>query len=100
MAIEIRVESYWDTDDGEGRAIEVTVCERRHPTEDPIEDTQYFAGGDLEALKRHLASLIEGKSKSFHGRHLRECSRCGRVRPSESTEAKTSFLCSDCSPPR
>lgn len=94
MAIEIRIESSWDTDDGEGRSIEVTVCERRHPAEDPVEDTRYFAGGDLEALKRYLTNLLDRKAGSFHERSRRECERCGLVLETGSLDS--SFLCAEC----
>jgi len=96
MAIEIRIESSWQTDDGEGRRIEVSTSEREHPGEDPSEDSRWFAGGDLEALKRHLIELVDRKADRFLGRESRECSRCSRVVPTDSNAAE--FRCSDCSP--
>jgi hypothetical protein len=94
MAIEIRVESNWDTDDGEGRRVEVTVLERKHPSEDPTEDTRYFASGDLEALKTYLSTLIDRKSDSFVEPDRRECIRCHRV--VASTSRAPAFVCPEC----
>jgi protein-arginine kinase activator protein McsA len=96
MAIEIRIESSWDTDDGEGRTVEVTVCERAHPAEDPVEDTRYFAGGDREALKRYVFELVDAKWTSFHETRRRECAVCGNVFETSATEA--SVTCPDCKP--
>jgi hypothetical protein len=95
MAIEIRIESTWDTDDGDGRRIEVTVSERNHPSEDPLEDTRYFASGDFERLKRYLSDLFERKRSSFMDPARRECDRCGRVLASE--DRAKQFTCPDCS---
>lgn len=94
MAIEIRIESSWDTDDGEGRRVEVTVLERRHPAEDPVEDTRYFASGDVDALKTYLARLIDRKSSSFVDTDRRECTRCHRV--VQTTSDSSEFLCPAC----
>lgn len=63
--LQIRIESGWDTDDGEGRTVEVTVVERRLPSEDPLESTRYFAADDVESLKRYLSGLIDEKSHLF-----------------------------------
>ena len=79
MAIEIRIESSWQTDDGEGRTIEVSTLERDHPGEDPAEDSRWFAGGDLDALKRYLTELVDRKASRFLGRENRECTRCSRI---------------------
>ena len=65
MPIEIRVESSWDTDDGDGRTIEVTVTTRRHPSEDPTEDTRYFAAAESDELKQYLCDLIDEKAAFF-----------------------------------
>ena len=94
MAIEIRIESSWDTDDGEGRRVEVTVLERSHPAEDPIEDTRYFASGDVEAIKTYLAALIDRKSRAFVDPDRRECTRCHRI--VETTTRSPAFVCQDC----
>jgi hypothetical protein len=94
MAIEIRIESTWDTDDGEGRRVEVTVSERRHPAEDPLEDTRYFASGDSERLKRYLSDLIDRKLSSFMGPSSRVCVSCARV--VETSDPETGFLCPAC----
>lgn len=94
MAIDVRVESSWDTDDGEGRSIEVSVSERTHPWEDPEETSTWFAGGDLEALKRFLCRLVDEKSPRFLGRERRECRRCRRVLDTESREVD--FECPAC----
>ena len=99
MAIEIRIESSWETDDGEGRSIEVSTSERGHPGEDPSEDSQWFAGGDLTELKRYLSDLVDRKAELFLGRNRRECARCSRVVNTDSPKSR--FLCEDCasSPP-
>jgi hypothetical protein len=94
MAIEIRIESSWNTDDGDGRAIEVTSRERDRPGDDPVEDSRWFAGGDLEALKRYLAELIDRKADRFLGRDRRECTVCSRVMPTDRTGPE--FRCPDC----
>lgn len=67
MPIEIRIESSWETDDGDGRTVEVTVTTRRHPSEDPSEDTRYFALEDSEKLKQYLCDLIDEKAAFFVG---------------------------------
>ena len=79
--IEIRIESDWDTDDGEGRAIEVRVITRRAPDDDPSEDSRYFAAHDLEPLKDYLSRLIDRHSGDFEGRDRSECVRCNKVMP-------------------
>jgi hypothetical protein len=96
MAIEIRIESSWETDDGEGRRIEVSTSERGHPGEDPSEDSQWFAGGDLAKLKRYLTDLVDRKAERFLGRDRRECTRCSRVVSTDSPKPR--FLCEDCAP--
>ncbi|MGH9319455.1 MAG: hypothetical protein ACRD21_28225 [Vicinamibacteria bacterium] len=96
MAIEIRIESTWDTDDGEGRRVEVTVAERRHPAEDPLEDTRYFASGDVETLKRYLCDLLDRKQPLFLGPPRRECGRCGNIVDTE--DRVPEFLCENCRP--
>lgn len=96
MAIEIRIESSWQSDDGEGRSIEVSTSERSHPGEDPSEDSHWFAGGDLAELKRYLTELVDRKAEYFLGRDRRECDRCSRVIRTDS--AAPGFLCGDCSP--
>ena len=96
MAIEIRIESSWQTDDGEGRTIEVTTSERTSPGEDPSEDSRWFAGGDLSELKRYLAELVDHKAERFLGRDRRECARCSRVVSTKSPEPK--FVCESCAP--
>lgn len=98
MAIEIRIESSWETHDGEGRTIEVATLERDHSGEDPAEDSRWFAGGDLDALKRHLIELVDRKANRFLGRDGRECTGCSRVITTNSTAAE--FRCPDCGPPR
>ncbi len=99
MAIEIRIESSWQTDDGEGRSIEVLTSERGHPGEDPSEDSKWFAGGDLADLKRYLTELVDRKAECFRGRDRRECAGCSRVVNTDSPNPR--FLCEDCaaSPP-
>jgi hypothetical protein len=94
MAIEIRIESTWDTDDGEGRRVEVTVSERRHPADDPLEHSRYFASGDVEKLKAYLSELIERKKTLFLDPHLRECARCATVSSTE--EPGVEFVCDRC----
>jgi hypothetical protein len=94
MAIEIRIESTWDTDDGQGRRVEVTVVERRHPAEDPLEHSRYFASGDVEDLKRYLSELIDRKATFFVGPKSRECSRCRTVQLTEERAAEV--LCASC----
>lgn len=94
MAIEIRIESTWETDDGEGRTIEVVTRERAHPGQDPGEDSHWFAGGDLDALKRYLADLVDRKAGYFLGRENRECSRCSRIFATHSAAAE--LPCPDC----
>lgn len=94
MAIEIRIESSWQTDDGEGRTIEVVTVSRDRPGEDPAEDSRWFAGGDLEALKRYLDELVDRQAGHFLGRESRECAVCGRVVTTDSTEPE--FRCPDC----
>jgi hypothetical protein len=94
MAIEIRIESTWDTDDGEGRRVEVTVSERDRPSEDLLEDSRYFASGDVEALKQYVSELLDRKSALFMGPRRRECASCGRV--FETGEAGARFVCDDC----
>lgn len=79
MSIQIRIESTWESDDGEGRTIEVTVMDREEPWQDPSEDSRWFAGGDLEWLKHYLAELLDRKAGRFSGRDRRECRTCGRV---------------------
>jgi hypothetical protein len=94
MAIEIRIESTWDTDDGEGRVVEVSVAERRKPSEDPLEGTRYFASGDVGALKQYLSELIDRKRSLFVGPARRECADCGRV--VDSMDEAPRFVCGDC----
>jgi hypothetical protein len=94
MAIEIRIESTWDTDDGEGRRIEVTVAERERPSDDPLEGTRYFASGDLDALKQFLTEIIDRKAASFAGPRRRECSRCGSI--VDTGEEGSPFVCAAC----
>lgn len=96
MAIEIRIESSWETDDGEGRKVEVSVSGRAHPSEDLWEDSRWFAGGDLESLKGYLCRLVESKAHWFLGREERECQRCGRVLRAESQASV--FYCRSCRP--
>lgn len=93
MAIEIRIESSWETDDGEGRTIEVATVERDRPGDDPIEDSRWFAGGDLEALKRYLADLVDRKADRFLGRDRWECPECSRV---VTTSATSELVCPIC----
>ena len=95
MAIEIRIESSWDTDDGEGRRVEITVLQRNHPSEDPIEDTRYFASGDVEAIKNYLATLIDRKSRAFVDPDSRECTHCHRI-VVETQVRSPAFVCEDC----
>jgi ribosomal protein S27AE len=95
MAIEIRIESAWDTDDGEGRRVEVSVAERQLPSEDPLEGSRYFASGDVRALKQYLCDLLDRKSSLFVGPRRRECAGCGKVL--ETAEAEPRFVCGDCS---
>ena len=94
MAIEIRIESAWDTDDGEGRRVEVSVAERESPSEDVLEGSRYFASGDVDALKRYLCDLIDRKTSLFAGPRRRECLRCGKVVDTE--EAGPEFACREC----
>lgn len=94
MAIEIRIESTWDTDDGEGRLVEVSVAERRRPSEDPLEGSRYFASGDVAALKRYVSELIDRKRSLFMGPPRRECARCAKVEDTEDDDPR--FLCADC----
>jgi hypothetical protein len=94
MAIEIRIESTWDTDDGEGRRVEVSVAERERPSEDPLEGSRYFASGDVEALKRYLCELLDRKSSLFVGPRRRECASCGKVVDTEDDAPR--FHCADC----
>jgi ribosomal protein S27AE len=94
MAIEIRIESTWDTDDGEGRRVEVSVSERECPSEDLLEGSRYFASGDIEALKRYLCELLDRKSALFVGPRRRECERCGSVVETEHEGA--GFVCGEC----
>jgi hypothetical protein len=94
MAIEIRIESAWDTDDGEGRRVEVSVAERERPSEDPLEGSRYFASGDVDALKRYLCDLIDRKASLFSGPRRRECGRCGKVVDTE--DAGSRFVCGEC----
>jgi hypothetical protein len=94
MAIEIRIESAWDTDDGEGRRVEVSVAERERPSDDLLEGSRYFASGDVEALKRYVCQLLDRKSSQFVGPRRRECERCGRVVDTE--EAGAEFACREC----
>ena len=94
MAIEIRIESAWDTDDGEGRRVEVSVAERQRPSEDPLEGSRYFASGDVEALKRYLCELVDRKSSLFVGPRRRECEGCGKVVDTE--DAGSPFVCDEC----
>jgi hypothetical protein len=96
MAIEIRIESTWDTDDGEGRLVEVSFAERRTPSEDPLEGSRYFASGDVVALKAYLCDLLDRKATSFVGPRRRECTGCARVLETEDTAPR--FLCRDCAP--
>jgi len=63
--VAIHIESGWDTDDGEGRTVEVTVVERRLPSDDPLESTRYFSADDVDALKRYVLRLIDEKSSLF-----------------------------------
>jgi hypothetical protein len=93
MAIRIDIESSWETDDGEGRRVEVSVAERSHPGEDPLEDSYWFAGGDLERLKHFIGDLIDEKAELFLGRELRECARCRRV---FHWRADPELTCNDC----
>ncbi|HEY7816602.1 MAG TPA: hypothetical protein VIG29_00180 [Vicinamibacteria bacterium] len=94
MAIEIRIESTFDTDDGEGRRVEVSVSERERPSEDVLEGSRYFATGDLEALKRYLCDVLDRKSALFVGPRRRECARCGSVAATEDTASE--FVCDGC----
>jgi hypothetical protein len=94
MAIEIRIESAWDTDDGEGRRVEVSVAERESPSEDVLEGSRYFASGDVDALKRYLCDLIDRKAALFAGPPRRECVRCGRVVDTE--DPGPEFACREC----
>lgn len=94
MAIEIRVESTWDTDDGEGRLVEVSVAERRRPSEDPLEGSRYFASGDVASLKRYLSELIDRKRSLFMGPPRRECAACGKVADTEDDSPR--FVCGEC----
>lgn len=94
MAIEIRIESTWDTDDGHGRRVEVTVVERRHPAEDPLEHSRFFATGDRDSLKRYLSGLIDDKAFLFQGPTCRECDRCRTVQETE--DRAPEFVCEAC----
>ena len=94
MPIQIQIESSWDSDDGEGRTIEVTVSERTAPWEDPSEDSRWFAGGDLERLKSYLCRLVDRKAERFSGRDRRECRKCGRVVHTNDRTAE--FHCRSC----
>jgi hypothetical protein len=96
MAIEIRVESSWETDDGEGRKVEVLVSERQNPWDDPREDSRWFAGGDLIPLKDYLSRVIDERAESFLGRDTRECLRCHRVFRTEIRDPD--FFCRGCLP--
>ena len=97
MAIEIRVESSWDTDDGEGRTIEVSVAEREHPWEDVEESTHWFAGGDLERLKGFLCGLIDDKAARFVGAGRRECTACRQLLVTDSAKrTDAQLLCPSC----
>jgi hypothetical protein len=94
MAIEIRIESSWDIDDGEGRRVEVTVAGRERPEDDLLEHSRYFASGDVDKLSRYLSRLLEEKRSLFLDSDHRECERCGKVR---STDVRgTEFVCPDC----
>jgi hypothetical protein len=94
MAIEIRIESTWDIDDGEGRRVEVSVSERERPSEDPLEGSRYFASGDVEALKRYVCEILDRKSALFVGPRRRECASCGAV--VETDDAGEKFVCVEC----
>jgi hypothetical protein len=94
MAIEIRVESTWDTDDGEGRRVEVSVQERERPSEDPLEASRYFASGDVEELKKYLSELVDRKCSLFAGPRRRECGRCGKV--VDTDKSGSLFVCDPC----
>jgi hypothetical protein len=94
MAIEIRIESAWDTDDGEGRRVEVSTAERERPSEDVLEASRYFATGDVDALKRYVCDLLDRKASLFAGPRRRECGRCGKVVDSE--DEATGFVCGAC----
>jgi ribosomal protein S27AE len=94
MAIEIRIESTWDTDDGEGRRVEVSVSERERPSEDALEGSRYFASGDLEALKRYILEILDRKSALFVGPRRRECASCGSVVETDDTGER--FVCGGC----
>ena len=95
MSVEIRLESSWDTDDGEGRRVEITVCEHRHPSEDPREDSRFFASGDLQKIKRHLCELVDRHAAYFPDPDRRDCDGCGRLSATPSREE--SYLCPECS---
>jgi hypothetical protein len=92
MAIEIHIESSWDTDDGEGRKIEVSITERVHPGDDPVEDSYWFAGGNLEQLKVFIGQLIDDKTERFMGREVRECICCHRIL----SKGSTTKYCENC----
>ncbi len=94
MPVEIRVECSWDTDDDEGRTVEVTTRVRHHPSEDPEEDTRHFAAGDLEQVKRYLCELVDRYRDAFVRPDRRECSQCGRVVATSSK--KEPFTCEEC----
>jgi hypothetical protein len=72
----------------------VTVSERRHPAEDPLEHSRYFASGDVASLKEYLSRIIEEKKDLFLDRHLRECVRCETVTSTE--ERGGEFVCDRC----
>lgn len=94
MPVEIRVECSWDTDDEEGRTVEVTTHVRHHPSEDPEEDTRYFAAGDLEQVKLHLCELVDRYRSAFVHPDRRECNHCGRVIATSNKHEP--FVCEEC----
>ena len=102
MAVEIRIESSWDVSDDDGRRVEVTVLERRHPSEDPQEDSRFFASGDTTKLKNYLCQLIDRKAKLFLEPQQRECDRCGRLvnapepQQASSMGSEAGYTCQSC----
>lgn len=92
--IEIRIESSWDTDDGEGRSIELRVTTRSTPHDDPTEDSRYFTANDLGAVKDYLAGLIDRHQDAFAGRERGECQGCHGV--FIATELSPERLCRRC----
>ncbi len=95
MSLEVSILAHPDSDDGDGRVVEVRSLAQRFGDEDPIEDSRQFAAGEPDAILAFVAQLLERRKDALPLASHRECRRCGAARDAAG-DGRSPFVCVDC----